>query len=63
MKFASSYPTDSRTNPCYSLNKIEGTPILKLVMVKRLTDPRPLIQIWCPRSKLNMDDLSVLAGP
>ena len=30
---------------------------------KSLTRNRPLIQLWCPRSKLNMDDFSVLACP
>ena len=24
---------------------------------------RPVIQLWCPRPKSNMDDFSVLSGP
>ena len=28
-----------------------------------LTDCMRQIQLWCPRSKLNMDDFSVLGGP
>ena len=50
-----------------SLNQgtyVNCTPVVLLIGTARsLTPDRPLIQLWCPRSKLNMDDFSVLAGP
>ena len=30
--------------------------------MNQLTPNTPLIQLWCARSKLNMDDFSVLKG-
>ena len=51
------------TKPSWNRVKSFRANVVDLDCDNLLTRNRPVIQLWCPRSKLNMDDFSVLAGP